>query len=171
MTISHNGVIACEEVIQYSFIDYIYIRTASGGAWLLYDCNLAKLPIYAVGKPNWAHDDVTYGQQKDAYELYRTYQFPEDSWPCYTVTCSNCTYNMLAGYTVCMSCRCPFILEALMGSEKRCIKGPLAAAAKVAGTGTIPKPVEQPGSSSSSKVPRSFTPTQLAKAEQGCKSL
>eukprot|EP00972_Heterocapsa_arctica_P031954 4706779-Heterocapsa_arctica.AAC.1 len=78
---------------------------------------------------------------------------------------------MPAGYTVCMSSRCPFVFEALKGSEKRCIKAPLTAAAKVAGTGTIPKPVEQPGQSSSSKAPRSFTPPQLAKAEQGPKSL
>eukprot|EP00972_Heterocapsa_arctica_P019156 2827674-Heterocapsa_arctica.AAC.1 len=68
---------------------------------------------------------------------------------------------MPAGYTVCMSCHCPFVFEALKGSEKRCIKVPAAAAkvasagaiAKVAGSGTIPRPENQPGQSSSSKAP------------------
>eukprot|EP00972_Heterocapsa_arctica_P056292 8305333-Heterocapsa_arctica.AAC.1 len=73
MTISHNGIIACEEVIQNSFIDYIYIRTPSGAAWLLYDCNLATAPIHAMGQSNWAHEDVSYGQQQVALGLYKTY--------------------------------------------------------------------------------------------------
>eukprot|EP00972_Heterocapsa_arctica_P007843 1143290-Heterocapsa_arctica.AAC.1 len=58
--------------------------------------------------------------------------------------CQSCFYLMPAGYTVCISCHHPFIFEALMGSEKRSIKVP-AAAARVA------KPDDQPGPSSSSK--------------------
>eukprot|EP00972_Heterocapsa_arctica_P020388 3007548-Heterocapsa_arctica.AAC.1 len=31
MTISHNGVIACEDVIDHTYIDYIYVRTSARG--------------------------------------------------------------------------------------------------------------------------------------------
>eukprot|EP00972_Heterocapsa_arctica_P084022 12379017-Heterocapsa_arctica.AAC.1 len=71
-----------------------------------------------------------------------------------------------------MSCRCPFIVEALKGSEKRSIKAPIAAAAKVAGSNWSeqlfprPAPGGPPEPGSSSKSPRVFTPHQLAQAEQ-----
>eukprot|EP00972_Heterocapsa_arctica_P037595 5533002-Heterocapsa_arctica.AAC.1 len=60
MTISHNGVIACEQVISFKYIDYIYIRAASGTKWQLYDSNLIGTPIHGVGVPTWNEADVTY---------------------------------------------------------------------------------------------------------------
>eukprot|EP00972_Heterocapsa_arctica_P052247 7686182-Heterocapsa_arctica.AAC.1 len=68
---------------------------------------------------------------------------------------------MPAGYTVCVSCHCPFIFEALKGSEKRCIKGPAAAAARV----VKPDDQPEPSSSSQAKPTITFTPTQMAKAD------
>eukprot|EP00972_Heterocapsa_arctica_P088907 13111382-Heterocapsa_arctica.AAC.1 len=34
MTISHNAIIACEAVIKFQYIDFIYIRTPSAKKWL-----------------------------------------------------------------------------------------------------------------------------------------
>eukprot|EP00972_Heterocapsa_arctica_P027478 4039872-Heterocapsa_arctica.AAC.1 len=62
MTISHNGVIACEEVVPFDFIDYIYIHAPSGASWLLYYRNLLNSPIQAVGNNTWDYDDMTFGQ-------------------------------------------------------------------------------------------------------------
>eukprot|EP00972_Heterocapsa_arctica_P022098 3251382-Heterocapsa_arctica.AAC.1 len=112
MTISHNGVIACEEVINFSFIDYIYIRTPSGAAWLLYDRELLNSPIRAVGNITWDTKDVTYGQHVSARQAHAAYaDIRESDWPCNTQHCPNCHIIMPAGYMVCDSCQRPFIFE------------------------------------------------------------
>eukprot|EP00972_Heterocapsa_arctica_P005347 792135-Heterocapsa_arctica.AAC.1 len=71
---------------------------------------------------------------------------------------------MPAGYTVCMSCHCPFIFDALKGVEKRSIKAP-AVAARVVHLDS------QPAASSSSRPSKPFTPYQIVKAAQGSKAV
>eukprot|EP00972_Heterocapsa_arctica_P080946 11929401-Heterocapsa_arctica.AAC.1 len=85
MTISHNGIIACEEVVPFYFIDFIFMRTASRAVWLLYDSLLVNSPVHAIGMPTWDDDDMTYGQQMEAHEVHRTYAEQEFQWPCSTM--------------------------------------------------------------------------------------
>eukprot|EP00972_Heterocapsa_arctica_P046385 6844837-Heterocapsa_arctica.AAC.1 len=96
MTISHNGVIACEEVVTFYFIDFIFIRAASRATWLLYDSLLVNHPVHAVGTPSWDDGDMTYGQQQAARELHKTYASEEGLWPCNTMPCQSCFYLMPA---------------------------------------------------------------------------
>eukprot|EP00972_Heterocapsa_arctica_P058723 8658136-Heterocapsa_arctica.AAC.1 len=82
MTISHNGVIACEETIPLSFIDYIYIRTPSRSTWLLYDSDLCGLPIRYIGKTTWNTGFINRGQHDSANRSLQAYaKIPEDEWP------------------------------------------------------------------------------------------
>eukprot|EP00972_Heterocapsa_arctica_P008407 1228063-Heterocapsa_arctica.AAC.1 len=82
MTISHNGVIACEKTINFSFIDYIYIRAPAGAAWLLYDRELGNSPIKAIGRTTWNTGFITRGQLDSATRSQQAYaKIHEDDWP------------------------------------------------------------------------------------------
>eukprot|EP00972_Heterocapsa_arctica_P069640 10290487-Heterocapsa_arctica.AAC.1 len=63
---------------------------------------------------------------------------------------------MPAGYTVCVSCHCPFIFEAVIGNEPRTCKAPAAAPAVV-----MPKGRNEPADPSSDKPARLFTSAQM----------
>eukprot|EP00972_Heterocapsa_arctica_P009062 1334509-Heterocapsa_arctica.AAC.1 len=102
MTISHNGVIACEDAVPYDLIDYIYIRAPSGASWLLFDRNLLNSPIRAVGNASWDYDDMSFGQREAMKYIHTSYaEIRENDWPCNIQQCKNCYIWMPAGYTTC----------------------------------------------------------------------
>eukprot|EP00972_Heterocapsa_arctica_P000788 111291-Heterocapsa_arctica.AAC.1 len=93
---------------------------------------LLNSPIHAVGSNTWDSDDMTFGQQLDARKAHKAYaQIKDNDWPCNIQQCLNCFIYMPAGYTVCVSCHCPFIFEAIIGDEPKSCKGPSAAPAMV----------------------------------------
>eukprot|EP00972_Heterocapsa_arctica_P033014 4857436-Heterocapsa_arctica.AAC.1 len=100
MTISHNSVIACEEIIDYTFIDYIYIRTPEKAVWLLYDRDLSNCSIKATGRSTWSTRDVTYGQNTSMIRAHGTEASAGgDDWPCNTQPCPSCSAIQPVGFT------------------------------------------------------------------------
>eukprot|EP00972_Heterocapsa_arctica_P093885 13847089-Heterocapsa_arctica.AAC.1 len=85
-----------------------------------------------VGNNIWDSEDMTFGQAEDRRRARTTYaEIKEEDWPCNTQLCPNCYIWMPAGYTVCISCHCPFIFEAINSDEPMCVRGPSAAPAMV----------------------------------------
>eukprot|EP00972_Heterocapsa_arctica_P017407 2570744-Heterocapsa_arctica.AAC.1 len=111
MTISHNGIIACEQ-------------------WLLYNSNIIGSPIHGVGVPTGDVKDATYGQVQAARLMPATYEDNAARWPCLTRFCLNvsCGARMPAGYTVCTACHCPFVFEEPQAGKPRRINVPAMAA-------------------------------------------
>eukprot|EP00972_Heterocapsa_arctica_P047093 6948414-Heterocapsa_arctica.AAC.1 len=72
MTLSHNGIVACEVTIAFNYIEFVYIRSVSGKKWLLYDSNLIEAQIHGVGLRH-VPTNQTFGQQHVAEIVAGTY--------------------------------------------------------------------------------------------------
>eukprot|EP00972_Heterocapsa_arctica_P010009 1470996-Heterocapsa_arctica.AAC.1 len=62
------------KLFLFQYIDFIYIRAASGTKWLLYDSKIIGTPIQGMGFPTWDDRDVIYGQAQTALRLKRAYK-------------------------------------------------------------------------------------------------